>query len=83
MLKAPATTSFKKPRKPNLPEVDDSLEDNAELGFARLNDVAEEPLSDSLTTLPEMEREIGIADWLDPETGEPAEGQSPPHLDAE
>lgn len=34
-------------------------------------------------TLPELEREIGIADWIDPQTGEPAEGQSPPHLDAE
>jgi len=34
-------------------------------------------------TLPELEREIGIADWLDPNTGEPAEGQSPPHLDGE
>lgn len=38
---------------------------------------------DSYETLPEMEREIGMADWLDPETGEPAEGMSPPHLDAE
>lgn len=34
-------------------------------------------------TLPELEREIGIADWLDPNTGEPAEWQSPPHLDGE
>lgn len=23
---------------------------------------------------------IGIADWIDAETGEPAEGESPPHL---
>ena len=29
----------------------------------------------------EVEREIGISDWIDAETGEPAEGQSPPHLD--
>jgi hypothetical protein len=29
----------------------------------------------------DVEREIGIADWIDAETGEPAEGQSPPHLD--
>lgn len=29
----------------------------------------------------EAEREIGIADWIDAETGAPAEGQSPPHLD--
>ena len=32
-------------------------------------------------TLQEAERDIGMADWIDPLTGEPAEGQSPPHLD--
>jgi hypothetical protein len=32
-------------------------------------------------TLQEAEHEIGIADWIDPETGAPAEGQSPPHLE--
>ena len=31
----------------------------------------------------EAESEIGIADWLDPETGEPAEGGCPPHLEPE
>jgi hypothetical protein len=31
-------------------------------------------------SLREAEYEIGIADWIDPETGEPAEGGSPPHL---
>jgi len=31
-------------------------------------------------SLREDEHEIGIADWIDPETGEPAEGESPPHL---
>lgn len=34
-------------------------------------------------TLQEAEDEIGIADWIDPETGEPAEGQSPPRFEAE
>lgn len=34
-------------------------------------------------TLQEAEDEIGIADWIDPETGQPAEGQSRPHLEAE
>lgn len=34
-------------------------------------------------TLQEAEDEIGIADWIDPETGEPAEGQSPPRLEEE
>lgn len=42
----------------------------------RFDDQATEPLE----TLQEAEREIGMADWIDPETGEPAEGQSPPHL---
>lgn len=28
-------------------------------------------------TLEEAEREIGIAEWIDPETGEPAEDQVP------
>ena len=31
--------------------------------------------------LHEVESDIGINEWIDPETGEPAEGQSPPHLD--
>ena len=31
-------------------------------------------------TLQEAEDEIGIADWIDPDTGEPAEGLSTPHL---
>jgi len=42
-----------------------------------------ERLGDSEETLPELEREIGMADWIDPLTGEPAEGQSPPHLEEE
>jgi len=31
-------------------------------------------------TLREAEDEVGIADWIDPETGEPAE-ESRPHLE--
>ena len=31
-------------------------------------------------TLQEAEGELGMNEWLDSETGEPAEGQSPPHL---
>ena len=27
------------------------------------------------------ENEFGVADWIDPATGEPAEGACPPHLD--
>jgi hypothetical protein len=34
-------------------------------------------------TLQEAEDEIGIADWIDPETGAPAQGQSPPRFEAE
>jgi hypothetical protein len=32
-------------------------------------------------SLDEAEDEIGIGKWIDPETGAPAEGASPPHLD--
>lgn len=31
-------------------------------------------------SLEDAEEEIGVNAWLDPDTGEPAEGQSPPHL---
>ena len=34
-------------------------------------------------SLQEAESELGIADWIDPDTGEPAEGLSPPHLGQE
>lgn len=34
-------------------------------------------------TLREAERDIGINEWIDVETGQPAEGQSPPHLEQE
>jgi len=34
-------------------------------------------------TLQEAENEIRIADWIDPETGQPAEGQSRPHLEGD
>jgi hypothetical protein len=33
-------------------------------------------------TLAEAEDAIGINDWIDPETGEPAEGRHAPHLDS-
>jgi hypothetical protein len=32
-------------------------------------------------TVQEAEREIGVNDWIDAETGAPAEGQSPPHFE--
>ncbi len=31
-------------------------------------------------TMQEAECEIGVNEWIDAETGAPAEGQSPPHL---
>lgn len=31
-------------------------------------------------TLQEAEQELGVADWIDPDTGAPAEGLSTPHL---
>ncbi len=47
----------------------------AEVGGADADDDAEEGES-----LEEAEDEIGIADWIDPDTGEPAEGLSTPRL---
>ena len=41
----------------------------------------EEGVAEPAESLQEAEDEIGIADWIDPETGEPAEGYSPPHLE--
>lgn len=34
-------------------------------------------------SLREAESELGLNEWLDSETGSPAEGQSPPHLDSD
>lgn len=43
-------------------------------------DGCDEQGSSTSETLQEVESEAGIADWIDAETGELAEGQSPPHL---
>lgn len=55
----------------------ETLEDARADMLAADEDSAHEPAE----TLQEAELEIGIADWIDPETGEPAEGHSPPHLE--
>lgn len=44
--------------------------------------VSEEALAPA-AVLQEAESELGMNEWLDPETGAPAEGQSPPHLEEE
>lgn len=46
-------------------------------------DATDEETPEPGETLQEAEDEIGIADWIDPETGEPAEGQSRPRFDEE
>jgi hypothetical protein len=38
------------------------------------------PQDGSIETLQEAESEIGVADWIDPETGELSESQSAPRL---
>ncbi len=43
-------------------------------------DAASEEALAPTSTLHESEEAIGIANWIDPETGEPAEGESPPRL---
>jgi hypothetical protein len=46
-------------------------------------DEYDEDAPDPGETLQEAEAEIGLSDWIDPETGEPAEGPCPPHLEGE
>lgn len=54
-----------------------------ELARACMFDATDEEAPQPGEALQDAEREIGIADWIDPETGEPAEGSCPPHLDEE
>lgn len=42
---------------------------------------ADEEAPEPGETLQEAEDEIGISDWIDPDTGEPAEGHSPPRFE--
>jgi hypothetical protein len=77
------TGALKKQQPLTSPVDDDVAQDDAP--DVALTDIesADERAADSVETLPELEREIGISDWIDPQTGEPAEGQSPPHLEEE
>lgn len=50
-----------------------------ELALADMESAGEEP-SEPGETLQEAEDEIGVADWIDPDTGELAEGQSTPRF---
>lgn len=54
-----------------------------EAATADMLDAADENAPQPGESLQEAESEIGIAEWIDPETGEPAEGTCPPHLDPE
>ncbi len=51
-----------------------------EEALADMLDSADERAPEPGETLQEAEGEVGMADWIDPETGEPAEGGCPPHL---
>jgi hypothetical protein len=53
-----------------------------ELASAGRDAVGDESL-DRSEALHQAERDIGINDWIDVETGGPAEGQSPPHFEQE
>jgi hypothetical protein len=50
-----------------------------ELALADMQSAGEET-SEPGETLQEAEDELGVADWIDPDTGELAEGQSTPRL---
>lgn len=77
-----AATVPKKRRAPTRAPSDAAQAGAAESALSDI-DMETERLDDSEETLPELEREFGMADWIDPLTGEPAQGQSPPHLDEE
>jgi hypothetical protein len=53
--------------------------EQAAADMASAEDEAPEPGE----TLQEAESEIGIADWIDPDIGEPAQGFSTPRLDGD
>ena len=50
-----------------------------EQALADRDGASEETLAPA-STLHESEEAIGMANWIDPQTGAPAEGESPPHL---
>ena len=56
--------------------------ESVELALADMQSAAEDAAEPG-ETLQEAEDEIGVADWIDPDTGELAEGQSTPHLQNE
>ena len=53
--------------------------ESLELALADMQSAGEET-SEPGETLEEAEDELGVADWIDPDTGELAEGQSTPRL---
>ena len=57
--------------------------ETVEQDMAEMIDAADEDAPEPGETLQEAESEIGMADWIDPQTGEPAEGSCPPHLEPE
>lgn len=53
--------------------------ESLELALADMQSASEESVEPG-ESVQEAEDEIGISDWVDPDTGELAEGQSTPHL---
>ena len=57
--------------------------ENLEMALAHMQSANGEESAEPGETLQEAEDEIGVADWIDPDTGELAEGQSTPRLQDE
>lgn len=51
--------------------------DTLDSALADMEVADEEGEPDAVDALADAEREFGIADWIDPDTGEPAEDRSP------
>ena len=54
--------------------------ESLELALAHMQSTSEEESGEPGETLREAEDELGVADWVDPDTGELAEGQSTPRF---
>ena len=74
----------KQPAKPRAKRADHGHTSNAAAAVGPAGAAGETVPDEALgpaAALRQAEGEIGINEWLDPQTGEPAEGQSPPHLE--
>ena len=74
-MKRAKTSKAAKPRRRSSPPAATAPEEGAERTTAE--DVPELEESDAAAGLQEVESELGISEWIDPDTGDPAEDSVP------